>query len=267
MNRDETPPPPEPRLQFWLRDILIIQAVCAVFCGLLVVAGVLAVLAAFIATLLYASISVGRANVALKRWVVSLLGGVVLPCLCLVYDPIVFRPGAAEKLQPGAGDYFTASHLEQAFVYLVLGFQMLALLAWLLLGSRMGWWAGLLAGTLYVGALVALLIGVALLPVSLLGLIAALIGLLGCTPFLTAGVYLSNGTRALRLAKASGSPRLATGLAWLGAALAVAVPGAVYYLAGEVLSRAIQSIAWPESWPFGKVISWMFISGHNGGWG
>jgi hypothetical protein len=74
---------------------------------------------------------------------------------------------------------------------------------------------GLIAGIFFVGSGVAVIIGIVLLPMSLLGLLVCL-GVLGFIPFLTAYVYFRNGLRALSRAKeqnpSQSMPRLVTSI-------------------------------------------------------
>jgi hypothetical protein len=117
--------------------------------------------------------------------------GIVLPILCFVFDPIVFR-----------GNFFGSTALFgriQLPVYLMAFIEISALATWLCAGKRLGRRSVALGGFLYAGALISLLIGVVLLPLSLIGIALAGLGLLGFTPFLTALVFWRNGRRAFDL--------------------------------------------------------------------
>ncbi len=114
--------------------------------------------------------------------------GVHGPVICFIADPIVFKSGFLSTAL--YSDY-------QLFVYLVAVFQVPLLAVWLLYGPRFKS-AALLAGSaLMAGAFLSLIIGVVILPFSLLGLLWV-IGIFGFTPFLTAFVYLRNSVRAIR---------------------------------------------------------------------
>ena len=112
--------------------------------------------------------------------------GVVGPILCFFFDPVVFRSGLVGPLFP---DY-------QTFVYLFSGIQILLLCFWLIIGSGPEFSNALIGGAMSTGSFLCLVIGCALLPYSLWGLMVG-IGLFGFTPFLTAFVYARNGYRAL----------------------------------------------------------------------
>ncbi|HEX8285331.1 MAG TPA: hypothetical protein VF588_18395 [Pyrinomonadaceae bacterium] len=118
--------------------------------------------------------------------------GIILPVLCFVFDPIVFRDWHVEN--------FGVYERWQSYTYTVCTSEMVALAAWLLRARGAGRPPAVLGGVLFAGGLFSLLIGVAILPFSLLGLIV-LVGVFGFTPFPTALVYLRNGWRAAALGR------------------------------------------------------------------
>jgi len=140
--------------------------------------------------------------------------GVVIPTLCVLFDPVVFRGNALGTAL--LGNY-------KPFAY-VLGFvSILGMAAWLLWGEKLRWANSFLGGLFLVGAAVSLAVGFMILPVSLLGLII-LIGALGFTPLFAGVVYLRNGVRALRSASETmGKPTLVHTAA-LSALLSFVVP-------------------------------------------
>ena len=106
----------------------------------------------------------------------------------MIADPIVFKSVSfPPALYP---DY-------QFFVYLVTLLEVPLLAIWLLYGTRFKSAALLAGGALIAGALFSFLVGVAVLPFSLLGLLFV-IGVFGFTPFFTAFVFLRNSVRAIR---------------------------------------------------------------------
>ena len=125
--------------------------------------------------------------------------GIVLPVVCLVADPGIFRGGGV--MPPVLGGYAAA-----AYAFILPAMAVLAV--WLV--ARKG--ALLLAGPLLAGGVVALGIGVVLLPLSL-PMSLVLIGLLGLVPFGTAVAFLRNGVRAVRAARANRPPAWAWGTA------------------------------------------------------
>lgn len=112
--------------------------------------------------------------------------GVIGPLLCYLFDPIVFRGGLAGP--PLFPDY-------QLFVYFLSGLEIMVLCLWLVSGAVFRAWNVLIGGVLVVGGIFCITVGLVLLPFSAIGLMMG-IGLFGFTPFLTAIVFLRNGSRA-----------------------------------------------------------------------
>ena len=115
--------------------------------------------------------------------------GFVMPVLCLVFDPIVFREWFSHR--PGLlGDW-------RLYAYTISALEMVALAAWLLgAGGGRGRPPAVLGGVLLAGGVFSLVVGVLIFPFSVLGLIFFFVGAIGFTPFPTAVVYLRNGWRA-----------------------------------------------------------------------
>src|SRR5215203_824983 len=118
--------------------------------------------------------------------------GVVIPLICVAADPIIFRTSGPY----GSGLLGSA----RPFAYLLSAASILAMAAWLLWGERLRWLAAPMAGLFFVGGGVSLLVGLILIPFSVIGLIFFLVGLLGFTPLLSSVVFLRNGLRAYRSA-------------------------------------------------------------------
>jgi hypothetical protein len=201
---------PEQPLQFSLRTMLILQAVCAVFFAMLVTIDIFAVLALLVGTLVFAMIPVRQAWLPGKRLLIDLLGGAVLPVLCFVYDP-GFCSG---KLQVTG--------------YLFVGLQILSLLTWRILSPWIEKTGGLFSGILWAGACVAFMIGIAMLPFSCVGLLVYLIGALGFTPFLTGTVFARNAMAAFERASRRSGPWGVRCSLLLGLVAGIAVPLSLY---------------------------------------
>jgi len=179
--------------------------------------------------------------------VFDVLFGVVAPILCFVFDPIVFRSAYfGPALFP---DY-------QAFAYLVSGIEIFVLIIWLLLSGHLPA-PRLAGGVLMAGALFSGVIGMALLPFSLLGLSMG-IGIFGFIPFLTALVYLRNAKSAFQLATKSSTLALGPGQphqlitigitrsAWaatiVGFVLALGPPAGLNFAASMFVSQAMNAV-------------------------
>ena len=156
-------------------------------------------------------------EVTTQQTVFDVTLGVVLPILCLVFDPVVFR----DPLLHGTG--LLGQYAPAAYFFFALSIAVL--LIWL--ATRR--FALLLVGPLVAGAAVSLGLGVVLLPFSLVAILLA-IGLLGLVPFATSFVFLRNAIRAIRAARVrSGEGRVGVVALLLGSmALGLPAGGHVY---------------------------------------
>jgi hypothetical protein len=159
--------------------------------------------------------------------------GLVLPILCLVFDPLIFRNGASGR--PLAGEM-------KLFAYGFIAIQIIALAVWLGLGSRAAEWCGVLAGIMFAGAVFSFVIGVCLLPLSLIGLLVVLIGALGFTPFLTYLIYLRNARRALKAARPQ-MPRAGLYVTLIfGVTLALGAPAFAHRRIGNLIQHSLLEV-------------------------
>lgn len=140
--------------------------------------------------------------------------GFLLPLACIYFDPFVFTSWHD-------GDGFFAAY--QPFAYTLSAASIMALAAWMLFGERLRGLAAPLAGIFFVASGVALIIGVMLLPFSLLGLVA-LIGMLGFTPLMTSLVFARNAVRALRFSGSLFDRRTLVYVAILSGLIGLALP-------------------------------------------
>lgn len=152
--------------------------------------------------------------------------GMLVPILCLVFDPIVFRGSSFGS--PVFAGY-------QLFAYGLIIIEIIALGAWLALGERAGEWCGVLGGTMLAGAFFSAGIGILLLPFSVVGL-ALVIGVFGFTPFVTAFIYWRHARHALKAA----SERMARTALYLTLALGALVPFGAPVFAHWRVSRTIE---------------------------
>lgn len=147
----------------------------------------------------------------------DLAAGVMLPVLCIWLDPVVFTGS-----EPGLGSPFS-KYAVGGYTFIFV--EVFVLLFWLLLDQRLGIGSGFVGGMLAAGAFFACLLGLAILPLTLLSLILMIpIGVLGLSPFVTSFVFLRNGIRALHGRDASRGARVRWIFAILGAAVAVGAP-------------------------------------------
>jgi hypothetical protein len=167
------------------------------------------------------------------------IAGVILPVICIAYDPGVFRNSVLGG-QSWLGDF-------KAFAYLLSFVSIMGMMAWLIWGARLKWINSLLAGLFILGGAVSLVIGVMLAPVSLLGLIV-LIGALGFTPLLSSIVYLRNGVRAFRAARPFLDKRTLVHSMALSAVLSAAIPftiqAEIHKSLSAIKSGDIETVKW-----------------------
>jgi hypothetical protein len=137
--------------------------------------------------------------------------GVVLPALCFLFDPFVFR---------GSGALLGAY---KPFAYLLSYVSIMGLLAFVLWGEKLKWFNGFLVGLFAVGALISTGIGLVLLPFSLFGLMI-LIGAMGFTPLFTGFVLWRSAVRAFKISRPGLGTKLLVNMMILSAVLSFTIP-------------------------------------------
>ncbi|MDT7604028.1 MAG: hypothetical protein QOF61_2025 [Acidobacteriota bacterium] len=173
---------------------------------------------------------IGRATHGQK--IFDVVFGVILPVLCFIFDPVVFRGGLHDA--PLLGRY-------RLFAYGVSALGIVALVLWLAAGDRVREWGGMLGGVLLAGALFSFVVGVLISPYSLLGLII-LIGALGFIPFFTAFVYLRSGVRALRASELHVKGTRRALAITFGAVLSLAAPAYAHLKIERIVARALPDL-------------------------
>jgi hypothetical protein len=162
--------------------------------------------------------------------------GLIVPMLCFALDPIVFHGWM--RADGGVLARF------RLFVYGASAIEMATLAFWLFAVWKYPAWSRPAGGVMFVGGLFSALIGVVILPFSIIGIVFVGVGLLGFIPFVTAVVYLRNGVRALRLYRCARPVRGS----WLaafafGLLVAIAVPAAAQLAATRALGAAFDEVA------------------------
>jgi hypothetical protein len=157
--------------------------------------------------------------------------GVVLPLACCFFDPLVFK-GAISHNGALLGEY-------KPFAYLLSYASIILMMLFLLYGQKLKWFNAVLAGLFIVGSTISLLVGIAIFPLSLLGLVV-LIGVMGFTPFFAAFVYFRNSIRAISYAGLAMNDALLFNLVAVSAIFSFVLPY-VFYLNVETSLREIES--------------------------
>ena len=158
---DEAPLPP----RFSLLALLAISTAAAIYCGLLRLLGVYAVMLMLAALVGLYFVRVSGPWRAAKRLTIDMLAGIVLPIGCLVFDPGVFR--ASDSI----------NFPMQICVYTLLGSEMLLLFVWLLVGTAFNRFGrDMTAGVFFIGCVICIGLGLFL---TLAGLGLILFGFVG----------------------------------------------------------------------------------------
>ncbi len=157
-----------------------------------------------------------------RRPLVAFALGIGLPAFCVLN---AIANGFSSGL-PVPGGLVIAS-------YGVMGLSVLALCGWLAFGR----YPSVACGVLRAGFAFALLLGIAILPLSLIFLLAV-IGILGFAPFLTAATFWS----CAKGARAVAGPQFKARRAWLAFVLVFALPIAAQAFVSIVSARAIQQL-------------------------
>ena len=148
-----------------------------------------------------------------------LILGAALPVACLIFDPIVFK--ANGFLAEGDGPFLGWLRM--------FGYTTAAIAVVVLTRACFTRITAIETGMLYCAALVALTLGVVMLPVTLIGLLV-LTGILGFAPFLAAWVYLRHAARQRAM-----RPSLVVA----GALLFLAIPALAQLAVDRTVERAI----------------------------
>jgi len=173
-----------------------------------------------------------QTEATLSQLIFDVTIGMILPILCLVFDPGIFRGNLFGR--PLLGDY-------QFFAYGLIAIEIVALGVWLALGKRAGEWCGVLGGVMFAGAAFSAVIGILLLPLSVIGLMF-IVGILGFTPFVTAFIYWRDARRALAAAGARMSRAALCVTVALGAAISVGAPAFAHWRIGRMIEGSLSEV-------------------------
>jgi hypothetical protein len=162
----------------------------------------------------------------------DLIFGVAGPILCFLADPLVFRPGLMGA--PLLGRF-------QLFAYVLSTIAISVLIVWCFLAEYIDAFRAMISGVLVAGAAFSLVIGVVILPFSLIGVLL-IIGLAGFTPFLTAFVYIRNGFRAFPGRTSRHSRESTWTMGVLGGLVALALAGVISIQVSSAISRSLSAL-------------------------
>jgi hypothetical protein len=164
------------------------------------------------------------------------LFGVFLPVLCFLADPLVFRENGGSL-----GIYSKY----QLLAYTFSAIQIATLLTWRTFSRRLTWMAAPIGGVFLAGSLFSTVIGVFILPFSLIGMFM-LIGFAGFIPFVTAFVYLRTGIRALKAHHTTRFVNSPITLTIPAAILAIALPLIVSNNVSSLVSISVTEVLYGD---------------------
>lgn len=183
-------------LRFSLQELFIATTLAATmlaaFRAFGIIGAVLSFLTAVVATVLIIPLRIPK-NIPRQRQYFDFVWGMVMPIVCLVFDPLLFKQGDFKDdpllWMDGAGGAKMHIGEHAYYAWPLLAGEIATLGAVLVYGKRLRPVAPLLAGALFVGFLVALCLGALLSPLALLTALLYGIGLLGFTPMFTCWTY------------------------------------------------------------------------------
>jgi hypothetical protein len=155
--------------------------------------------------------------------------GILMPIICFYFDPGIIR-----------GD-FAFPVASAVFIYTFSLIAVVTLALWLVSAHRTGSLSGVFGGVFLCGALCSFVIGVIILPLTLIG-IFVIIGFLGFVPFVTGFVYVRNGVRAINSRNAAiKRPDLVAEIA-ISALLVIGLPAVAHWGINKAVAQSIDEI-------------------------
>jgi hypothetical protein len=170
-----------------------------------------------------------------RSFVFDMLFGVIVPLLCLIFDPAVFK---------SSDGFFQGGLLSQfrVFAYVAIGIGVSALALWLFFQQRMKQWGAAFSGIFRIGYLSSALLGIVLIPFSIMGILLGGIGILGFLPIITSFTFHRNWHRARQAAKLQTPEKSTRKIAIAAALLTLALPAFLQWQTSRYVSQSIQEI-------------------------
>ena len=170
--------------------------------------------------------------------------GVLMPIICFYLDPgIISRSSLGTIPIPLTYDSFLGWNL---LIYALSILAILSLSLWLSIGHRAKASGAIFGGTLLMGATASFVIGIVILPLTLIGLLF-IIGILGFVPFVTAFVYLRNGVKAIRQGGLALSRSALIGTVVSSAVVISALPVVAQWEVGHIAVQSVDEILGEDS--------------------
>lgn len=197
----------------------------------------------------------------IKRPILTVVFGIVGPIVCVLLDPCVFRYDATNS-PLGISSAYLGAYQPFGYAAIFVGVVLLALHLAGYPERPVG--QMVIAGSLFAASAFALVLGSVLLPYSVIGL-AAIIGIFGFTPFVSAWVYATCAfetlTAAARISRIRWVPVLA------GFVLFFGVPVIFHFIALRSYTHALGVIDSTDSRSRAEALTvirrWDYLFGHQ----
>jgi hypothetical protein len=160
--------------------------------------------------------------------------GILMPIICFYFDPGFIRNSSTLSFS-----LELQSH--SIFIYCLCFLAMIVLIFWLIFGKSVRLLNGIIGGILLGGGITSLIIGIYMLPFSLLGMLF-LIGFIGFVPFLTAFVYFRNALLAINSMGLSLNRALLVASVLFGAFLIISISVAVQWKTTQIVTQAMDDV-------------------------
>ena len=160
--------------------------------------------------------------------------GIVMPILCFYFDPGVFRS------EYGNGHYFSIGQYVMV-VYIFSATAITCLALWLAFPQQFARYAPIIAGAFTPAAVFSFIVGVLMLPITLIGLIF-IIGVLGFVPFATGIVYLRNVKRVLNAPTLDLKIQKPVSMILAAALVTMLAPIVIQWQVSETVDRSMNEI-------------------------
>jgi hypothetical protein len=232
-------------LRFGLLELMATITAAGALLALFRALGIVGAALAFFAALIFTNLAYPRLSPnspARQAAMFDFVWGVVMPVVCLVYDPFVFKWGDTltheDFGRPGAELFRTATIHPWAWpIYVAIAWQITILGVWLVTGKLLPSLAAAWTGMLWAGFALASIVGVILiLPATMAALIG--IGFLGYTPLFTARAFYRRALVAGGIAMRGLPATESIPLAILGFVVAAAIPAILGVLAAWIWHRS-----------------------------
>lgn len=166
-----------------------------------------------------------------EQWF-AVICGILLPTICVIADPLVFKQSI---FFGGLGGPLFQRFTVFGYLEIFIGMTALTIFLWRRPSSPF------LAGTLAVGAVFSFVLGIVLLPFSMIGLLFV-IGVLGFTPFLSGIVFAKASRHVWRTGLLNMRKSAVTAGASVGIFFALVIPIICQRIATSVINTAVQRI-------------------------